>query len=165
VSWEGHDYRIDFVTPEAQRLRRIRERQGGVSIDDALDLYETAQGQDAAVATTLLEGVDVALGDALLAIAYAVDLGDPDGPVRFGSKVACRHDFGFSNRHDDRRARGAWALPKQVFKTGVPWHVEGSVLGLDVALAPLALRRTAPLLVVRQAHHERVCNSFPDVSR
>src|SRR5437867_2341788 len=36
VSWEGHDYRIDFVTPEAQRLRRIRERQGGVSIDDAL---------------------------------------------------------------------------------------------------------------------------------
>ena len=143
VSWEGHDYRIDLVTPEAERLRRIRERQGGVSIDDALDLYATALGQDAAVAKTLLEGVDVALADALLAIAYAIDLGDPNGPVRFGSKVGCRHDFGFSNRNDDRRARAAWALPKQVFKDGVPWHVEGSALGLDVALAPLALRRTS----------------------
>ena len=34
-----------------------------------------------------------------------------------------------------------WALPRQDFQPGVPWHVAGSLLGLDIALAPLNLRR------------------------
>ena len=33
------------------------------------------------------------------------------------------------------------APPRQDFQPGVPWHVGGSILGLDVALAPLNLRR------------------------
>ena len=39
------------------------------------------------------------------------------------------------------RLRSAWAVPRPEVTPGVPWHVNGSLLGLDIALAPLALRR------------------------
>jgi hypothetical protein len=39
------------------------------------------------------------------------------------------------------RARTAWAVPRLVFAPGQPWHVAGALLGLDVALAPLWLRK------------------------
>jgi hypothetical protein len=29
----------------------------------------------------------------------------------------------------------AWALPRQDIAPGVPWHITGSILGLDVAMA------------------------------
>jgi hypothetical protein len=34
-----------------------------------------------------------------------------------------------------------WAQPRQDFQPGVPWHISGSLLGLDIALAQLGLRR------------------------
>src|SRR5882762_1205928 len=37
--------------------------------------------------------------------------------------------------------RTPWAMPSEDVAPGQPWHVDGSLLGLDVALAPLALRR------------------------
>ncbi len=55
--------------------------------------------------------------------------------------VARRHDFGFALNDADARARFSWAQPKQDVTPGSPWHVTGSALGLDVALASLALRR------------------------
>jgi hypothetical protein len=79
--------------------------------------------------------------DALLSMAYAVDLGDPEGTVLLAGNVALRHDFGFGISDPETRARTAWNLPKQEVAPGVPWHVSGSALGLDVALASLALRR------------------------
>jgi hypothetical protein len=42
-----------------------------------------------------------------------------------------------------RRDFVAWALPREQVGDGSPWHVEGSILGLDIALARLALRRIA----------------------
>ena len=80
----GNRYPFDLAEPEAQRLRRIRERQGGSSIDTALDLYAMAQARSAdgitrSAAEPLFERVDAALGDALLSLSYAVDLGDSQG--------------------------------------------------------------------------------------
>ena len=69
------------------------------------------------------------------------DLGDPDGAALLASNVALRHDFGFGLDDGEMRARTLWALPRQDFLPGVPWHVTGALVGLDVALAPLALRR------------------------
>jgi hypothetical protein len=97
----------------------------------------------ARVASTLDDLVDVVLGDALLSVTYAAELGDPEGSATLARNVAIRHDFGFSRRDAENRARTAWAIPKQDFLPGVPWHVTGSVLGLDIALAPLGLRRTS----------------------
>jgi hypothetical protein len=42
-----------------------------------------------------------------------------------------------------RRDFLAWAVPREQVGDGSPWHVEGSLLGLDIALARLALRRIA----------------------
>ena len=90
---------------------------------------------------SLREQADIALGHALLSFVYAVHLGDPDGPALLGTNVALRHDFGFSRRDGEGRSRGPWSMPRQDFQPGVPWHVYGSLVGMDVALAPLSLKR------------------------
>jgi len=70
-----------------------------------------------------------------------VDVGDPDGTVLLAGDVSHRHDFGLSARDAEQRLRTAWAVPRQDVAPGLPWHVTGSLLGLDVGLAPLVLRR------------------------
>lgn len=90
---------------------------------------------------SLVELGDVATGHSLLSLMYAVHLGDPDGPALLGANVALRHDFGFGRREREGRSRGPWAQPRQDFQPGVPWHVAGSLVGLDLALAPLSLHR------------------------
>jgi hypothetical protein len=40
-----------------------------------------------------------------------------------------------------------WSVPRQDFLPGVPWHITGSVLGLDIAMASLSLRRLSPDLI------------------
>jgi len=109
------------------------------------DLSKLDAAKDAAriahAAQPVEELADTLLADALLSLAYAVDLGDPDGSALLAGNVAWRHDFGYGIRDSLLRQRVAWNLPKQDLAPGLPWHVTGSLLGLDVALAPLALRR------------------------
>jgi hypothetical protein len=90
---------------------------------------------------SLVDLGDIATTHALLSLIYAIHLGDPNGPALLGANVALRHDFGFARRDREGRARGPWAQPRQDFQPGVPWHVVGSLVGLDVALAPLGLHR------------------------
>jgi hypothetical protein len=92
-------------------------------------------------AEPLVDLADDMLAYSLLSIAYAAEVGDPDGAVLLADDVSRRHDFGFGVRDSDIRVRTAWAPPHQEVIPNVPWHVTGSVLGLDIALAPLALRR------------------------
>jgi hypothetical protein len=89
----------------------------------------------------LLELSDTLLAQALLSFAYASDLGDPDGTILLADDVSRRHDFGFGVKDGEVRSRTAWMLPRQEVSPGTPWHVTGSLLGMDIALAPLALRR------------------------
>jgi len=89
----------------------------------------------------LLELSDTLLAQALLSFAYAADLGDPDGTILLADDVSRRHDFGFGVKDNEVRSRTAWMQPRQEVAPGSPWHVSGSLLGMDVALAPLALRR------------------------
>ena len=95
----------------------------------------------ARVAGALVEISDSVLADVLLSIAYAADLGDPDGTVLLADDVSRRHDFGFNSRDGDSRLRLAWSVPRAEVTPGVPWHVTGSLLGLDIGLSHLALRR------------------------
>jgi hypothetical protein len=127
VSWEGRRYRVDIVSGERRRLLGIRDRQA-VRFDLAV------QAQAGPGSST-----DDRLADALLSVVYAAHLGDPDGAARLAGDISRRHDFGFGAR--DGRGPSPWSLPKEAVAAGVPWHVEGSLLGLDVALAPLGLRR------------------------
>jgi hypothetical protein len=89
----------------------------------------------------LLELSDRVLADVMLSIAYAADVGDPDGTVLLAEDVSRRHDFGFNTRESEMRLRAAWAVPRVEVTPGLPWHVSGSLLGLDIGLSQLALRR------------------------
>jgi hypothetical protein len=109
------------------------------------ELTKALRGKDfkraARVAEPIVELADDLLARNLLSLAYAISLGDPDGTVLLADDVSHRHDFGYGLKDSEMRARIVWGIPRQDVSPGVPWHVSGSVLGLDVALSTLALRR------------------------
>ena len=111
------------------------------------DLNKAAKSKDvkraARVAESLLEISDDLLARNLLSLAYGISLGDPEGTVLLADDVSHRHDFGFGLKDAEVRSRLSWAMPRQEVTPGVAWHVSGSLLGLDVALATLSLRRIA----------------------
>ena len=97
--------------------------------------------QAARAAEPLFHLVDDLLAEALLAFTYALDLGDPAGTALTAGNISHRHDFGAGEKVQEFRERAAWAEPIQRVEPGVPWHVSGSLLGLDLALSELGMRR------------------------
>jgi hypothetical protein len=112
------------------------------AVDELTRLVRAKELKRAArVAETLNLLADELLAQTLPSIAYAADVGDPEGTVLLADDVSRRHDFGFAAKDAEVRLRSSWAAPRPEVTPGVPWHVNGSLLGLDIALAPLALRR------------------------
>jgi hypothetical protein len=97
----------------------------------------------ARAAEPIVELADDLLARNLLSFAYALSVGDPEGTVLLADDVSHRHDFGFGMKDGEMRARVTWSLPRQEVSPNAPWHVTGSLLGLDVAMSTLALRRVA----------------------
>jgi len=83
---------------------------------------------------------DVMLGEALLSLAYACDLGDPEGTILIAGDPSVHHDFGYGLPGRDARVRAMWSVALTETRNG-PSHLVGSALALDLAMAPLALRR------------------------
>jgi len=83
---------------------------------------------------------DTLLSHALVSLAYACELGDPEGTILIAGDPARRHDYGYDLPGRDGRTKAMWGIAAIETRRG-PWHLVGSVLGLDVAMAPLALRR------------------------
>jgi len=121
IEWEGQRYFVDRAAATQARIERVREAQGRPSVDAAL--------ADAA-----------ALGDALVALIYASALPATD-PELLASRAEARHDFG-PLRGPGAQDRRAWRLAEPA-SAGTPWHLSGSLLGLDVALAMPSLRRVS----------------------
>ncbi len=114
----------------------------GKAVDEVMKSSVARDVRRAArVAGPLVDLSDDVAAQTLASIAYAIDIGDPGGPALLAGDVSRRHDFGFREENEERRVRTPWALPHRDVTPGQPWHVDGSLLGLDVALAPLALRR------------------------
>ena len=126
LKWEGLDLRVDLFGAEHARLKRIREQIESPGLDAALAAGDAEK-----------------ISNALLALIYTPALGDPEGPALLGADVAQRHNFGLVGPAGMRRDFVAWSMPREQVGDGSPWHVEGSLLGLDIALARLALRRIA----------------------
>lgn len=166
IEWEGSRYRVDPSGAELRRLRRVREQQGGLSIDAAL---AAAAGQgiaapatggraDASKRATAAAAADRAVADTLSSVLYAAYLGDPDGQAVTSGNVALRHDLGFAISPGGPRGAAAWRLPVEDFGTKIGWRVRGSLLGLEAALSRLALRRLDPTAMPpapKLAPHER----------
>jgi len=197
VEWEGQRYRVDPGGAELARLRRVRDRQEGVTFAAALGvtavvrrltapaltpdvIVDAAASLDAAaaelavaerpadesavralreasrslgaikrpadvsdarrVAAPLAPIADAMLGHALVSLAYACGLGDPDGTILIAGDPSRRHDFGHDVPGRDARLRAMWGVAAIDTRHG-PWHLVGSALALDMAMAPLALRR------------------------
>lgn len=119
--WEGLWYRADLGRAEFTRLERVRARQGGTRLAEALETCRTADARNCGDA----------VGAALTSLVYATHLGDPNGPALAGEDPSIRHDFG----------PDPWELPEEVSGLRVPWHLRGSLLGLERALARLSLHR------------------------
>jgi hypothetical protein len=94
-----------------------------------------------ALAAPLADAADEALADALMNWAYAIAIPDADSSVLLTGSVTRRHDFGVAAVPRRVRLSSEWALPRPRISVGVPWHINGSLLGLDVALSTQALRR------------------------
>jgi hypothetical protein len=119
------------LLPTVERVAFELERAG-----PAADARRVAR-----IAEPLMPAAETIAADAMLSLAYAIDLGDPEGTVLNAGNVAHRHDFGLGIDDASQRARFAWSIPRQEVAPGVPWHVRGSALGLDLGLATLGLRR------------------------
>lgn len=131
----------EVLAPGVQTPRPLREVVAR-AVDELARMQKSRDFRRAGrVASSILEAADSALAEVLLSIVYALDLGDPEGTALLGSNVALRHDFGFELPDPEARARRPWAVPRQDFLPGIPWHVTGALIGLDVALAPMTLRR------------------------
>jgi hypothetical protein len=142
VEWEGRRYRVDFAAADLSRLRRIRERQEAASLDAAIRraIATRSGGREA-------ERAERTLAETLTSILYAAHLGSPDSPALSGGDVALRHDLDVSSTLTRVRAAAAWRVPVEVFGQRAGWRVSGSLLGLDLALRRLALRRLDPSML------------------
>jgi hypothetical protein len=136
VEWEGVKYRVDPAAAELTRLRRVRQRQEGLSLDAAiaqlLDRRSNARGR---------EDAQRDLREVLTSVLYAAHLGDPEGAALAAGNVALRHDFGFTSARPGVTPTTAWRVPVETFGQASGWRIQGSLLGLDAGLRRLALRR------------------------
>lgn len=110
-----------------------------------VDLSRIARDNDLKTVAGLAESVsllsDDLLAQALMSLTYSLDLGNPEGTTVMGGDLGRRHDFGLDTRDSEPRIRAAWAEPRNVTMPGTPWHMMGSLLGLDTGLSALSLRR------------------------
>ncbi|HEY3380982.1 MAG TPA: hypothetical protein VGK32_04395 [Vicinamibacterales bacterium] len=127
VRWEDQTYRIDPASAELSRLLKVREKLTGPRLDDGLGLRAKAPD-------------DGLLAGALRSLAYAAHIGDPENNTLLGPNPADDHDFRLQGLAVGPQAP-AWTLPAERVGGGAPWHLEGSLLCLDVALARFSLKR------------------------
>jgi hypothetical protein len=93
------------------------------------------------IAAPLERAGDALLAGVLASIAYAPHLGYPDGPELLAGDPSARHSFGLDERVREARLLNPWRLPQRSLGVAGGWRAAGSILGLDVGLAALALRR------------------------
>jgi hypothetical protein len=144
VEWEGRRYRVDPAAAELKRLRRIRERQrgpqrGAARTPATLGVKLEAAASAGSEAERLT--AEQALAEVLTSIVYAVHLGEPDHPAVSAGNVARRHDFALSDGLLRSSSESTWRFPREERGDRGGWHVVGSLLGLEMALGRLSLRR------------------------
>lgn len=124
IEWEGLTYKVDVVAAEQTRLRAVRLEIPSPGLDAAI---ESGKPRD--------------LAAALMALVYVASLGDADGAAQLSRDVATRHDFGLGSTSILKEV-APWAPPEERQGLGA-WRVQGSLIGLDLGLSRLMLRRVA----------------------
>jgi len=122
ISWEGLDYVVDFPAATRERLSGVRARQGGATLDQAIESRKDAE-----------------LAQVLASWAYAPHVGDAGGGALVGGDASRRHDFGLRSVNRTRFEQ-RWEVAAAGGDRGA---IAGSLLGLEAALANWSLRRLA----------------------
>jgi hypothetical protein len=148
--------RMKAVADEAAALRMPRAGNGQSRRPDEPDLRDTSRnlwerfqtnranpdGSDVVRAVNdVRRAADWYLARILQSIAYAPHLGARNSRALLGGDPSVRHDFGLTEVRPDIRALTPWQLPVETRDRATGWRVTGSLLGLDLALGRLALRR------------------------
>jgi hypothetical protein len=99
----------------------------------------------------LVEAAEGLLAESLRRLVYACALGSPDDRVFLAGDVSARHEFGADRPGMPPGPSPPWAFGTEQASGGQPWHVQGSIIGLDVALGRLRLRRPLGSMPTHQA--------------
>ena len=129
----------------AATARTAADRERVVTIREAIQTLEAVRrpgdlSSARKVSAPLTAIADTMLGDALLSLAYACDLGDPESTILIAGDPSVRHDFGYGLPSHDARVKAMWSVALTETRNG-PSHLVGSMLALDLAMAARALRR------------------------
>jgi len=134
------------IEPSERTTASLPPDLGSLSEQASRDLARVRARGDlkrlSAITARLARAEDAALADVLTSLLYAIWLGDPQGQAFLAGNVARRHDYGVRLMTGAEREQTPWQLPMETSGDGQPWHLRGALLGLDVGLARLALRRT-----------------------
>ena len=116
----------------------LRLREGGA----VANLQRAAKAGDIRGAVRLAPGLrllaDQLFARGLLEMTYGVALGQRDGISIIAADAASRHDFGIRT---GLSTMSPWRLPMEGTDALHRWHVSGSLLNLDLALAKFSLVR------------------------
>ena len=93
------------------------------------------------IALPFLEVADRLQAQAALSLAYAAVLRDPQSTALLDGDPAPRHDWALGAPDDELHQSPQWREPVQDRTGG--WHLTGSMLGADLALAGESLRRVS----------------------
>ena len=89
----------------------------------------------------MVDALDYLLGETLVAVAYAVSMGDTGRGPAAAVDLSHRHLFGLANTVGDARRLVPWQRPTRGSASGLGDTVTGSVTGIDLALSKTRLRR------------------------
>ena len=81
--------------------------------------------------------------DYLRSLAYSLNAPDSESPLFEDGELAARHDFGQATENEDVHEQAAWVLPDLQVGLRTGPAIKGALLGLDLALADLSIRRIA----------------------
>ncbi len=128
LEWEGRQYQINPALGELNRLRQVRDRQSGPSLDDVLGESDNSGNKASALA------------DVLTSVLYAIHFRDIEDRALASGNVALRHDLA-TVATVGVRPLAAWRFAAEHMDPNQGWRLRGSLLGLEVPLARFALRR------------------------
>ena len=128
--------------PEAPQSKKIVDRAIGSLLRMSKPQDAKKAAQDVAPVIDLLDHM---LGETLVALAYAPVAGEASTLLGANADLSHKHTFGVAERtgSSELARKTAWRRPTPGSRAVAGEAITGSLLGIDLALAPKQLRRIA----------------------
>jgi hypothetical protein len=131
--WEDLTYAFVPYEVVSRQMETVRAAQGGPSLDDALAAWRAG-------GTVSRQRAEEIVARILPALVYAPHQAATDVPT-LGEDLPFRHELVDFAEGPLSQKRRPWLVPRGNSHGQVGWHLEGSLLGLDLALHDWYVRR------------------------